>query len=66
LRLGLGDDEVGRLLEALAGGGLALQQRLGLTVAPGLVGDAAERQPGGLDRVAVELDARRYRDRAKA
>jgi hypothetical protein len=62
LGLRLPDDAVGRRLETLAGGGLALEQGLGLAVAPGLVGDAAEREARGLHRVAVEFQGRRHRD----
>src|SRR5262249_41929873 len=54
--LGLAQHEIGRLRESRRIGGLPAQRRFGLQIAPGLVGDAAERETGFLDGSTFELE----------
>src|SRR4051812_16720995 len=55
--LGPGEDDIGRGREARRGGRLAAERGLGLGLAPGLMGDAAEGEARLRDPVALELEA---------
>src|SRR5262245_8689940 len=60
--LGVAQEQIGGARERRRPGRLPAQRRLGRRIAPGLVGDAAERQTGLLDGVAIELERSRNRD----
>src|SRR6185312_1044352 len=54
--LGAAQQDVGGRLERARLGALAAQDSFGRRAAPWLVGDAADRQAGVLDRVALEFE----------